>query len=110
MLCRQRLQTRLKMVLVVMAFVSVFASGCGRVRTVLVPPGEPVRLREPVKKAKVWVADKDGKEVPGEVTVPAGWYALAPEPEAKAPASERKVKAAKPNPADPKTGARDGGL
>ena len=75
----QRSQTRLKMALVVMTCASVFVTGCGKTRTVLVPYGEPVRLREPVKKAKVWVADKDGTEVKGEVDLPEGWYAL-PEP------------------------------
>lgn len=54
------------------------ASGCGR-KVVLVPPGEPVRLRQPVKKVKIWAADKDGFEIPGEVDLPEGWYAL-PDP------------------------------
>jgi hypothetical protein len=66
--------TRWKMALVVTLFASVCLSGC--TRTILVPPGEPVRLREPIPQAKVWVADKDGNEVPGEVDLPEGWYAL----------------------------------
>ena len=78
---KKRLRTPLKMALVVMTFVIVFASGCGKTKVVLVPPGEPVRLREPVKKAKVWAADKKGKEVPGEVDLPQGWYVLPPESE-----------------------------
>lgn len=53
-------------------------SGCGR-RVVLIPPGEPVRLRQPVKKVKVWAADAKGNEIPGEVDLPEGWYAL-PDP------------------------------
>lgn len=56
--------------------------GCGT-RTVLIPPGEPVRFRAPVKKAKIWAADKNRVEVPGEVTIPEGWYALPPPPEKK---------------------------
>jgi len=63
-------------------FVIVCLSGCAT-RTVLVPPGEPVRLRETVRQAKVWVADKDGKEIPGVVDLPEGWYVLpdpGPEP------------------------------
>jgi len=34
-----------------------------------------VRLREPVK-AKIWALDKDGKEIPGEIVIPEGWWAL----------------------------------
>ena len=54
---------------------SACLSGCAE-RVIVVPTGEPVRLREPVK-AKVWVADKDGREVPAVVVLPAGWWALA---------------------------------
>lgn len=68
---------RWKTALVVMICASVCLSGC--TRTVLVPPGEPVRLRKPIPKAKVWIADKEGKEIPGEVELPEGWYAL-PDP------------------------------
>ena len=49
--------------------------GCG-VRTVYVPAGEPIRLRQSVKACKVWVADKDGKELPSTLDLPEGWYAL----------------------------------
>jgi hypothetical protein len=65
------------MVLFAMIFANVCLSGCGT-RTVLVRPGEPIRIRAETK-AKVWVADKNGKEVPGEVKIPEGWYAL-PDP------------------------------
>lgn len=54
--------------------------GCARTRTVYVPDGEPVRLREPLKKVKIWALDKDKKEVPGEMDLPEGWYAL-PDPD-----------------------------
>ena len=53
-------------------------TGCGA-RTIYVKDGEPVRLRQSVKACKVWVADKDGKEVPSTLDVPEGWYAL-PDP------------------------------
>jgi hypothetical protein len=72
-----RSQTRWKTALVAMLFASACLSGCGR-RVVLVPPGEPVRLRQTVKKAKIWAADKNGTEVPGEVDLPEGWYAVPP--------------------------------
>jgi hypothetical protein len=47
---------------------------CGT-RTVLVRPGDPVRIRQ-TTRVKVWVCDKDGKEIPGEVDLPEGWWAL----------------------------------
>jgi hypothetical protein len=71
-----------KTALVAEIFVIVCLSGCAT-RTLLVPPGEPVRLRETVRHAKVWVADKDGKEIPAVVDLPEGWYCLpdpGPEP------------------------------
>ena len=55
------------------------AMGCG-VRTIYVPHGTPVRLRETVKDAKVWVKDADGEPVAGKMDIPEGWYAL-PMPE-----------------------------
>ncbi len=60
-----------------MLFGAVCSSGC--TRTVLVPPGEPVRLRETIRGAKVWAADKDGREIPGVLDLPEGWYCL-PDP------------------------------
>jgi hypothetical protein len=56
------------------------ASGCGSgapfVRTIYVPDGTPVRLRETIHGAKVWVKDADGQAVPGRMDLPEGWYAL----------------------------------
>ncbi|HOI56121.1 MAG TPA: hypothetical protein PLP01_12785 [Phycisphaerae bacterium] len=55
-------------------------TGCGGgapfTRTIYVPDGTPVRLRETVKDAKVWVKDADGKPVAGKMDLPEGWYAL----------------------------------
>ena len=53
-------------------------SGCAT-RTVYVPDGEPVRLRETVKAAKVWVLDKEGQPVAGRMDLPEGWFVL-PDP------------------------------
>ena len=50
-------------------------TGCG-VRTIYVPHGTPVRLRETVENAKVWVLDADGKPVAGKMNLPEGWYCL----------------------------------
>ncbi len=59
-------------------------TGCGGgapfTRTIYVPDGTPVRLRETVRDAKVWVKDADGKPVAGKMDLPEGWYAL-PMPE-----------------------------
>lgn len=52
--------------------------GCGA-RTIYVPTGDPVRLRAPVRGAKVWVLDKDGKPTAGTMDLPEGWYCL-PDP------------------------------
>ena len=54
----------------------VLLAGCSHTRTIYVPAGEPVRLRETVRKAKVWVVDKDGKPVAGVMDLPEGWYCL----------------------------------
>ena len=50
-------------------------TGCG-VRTIYVPHGTPVRLRETVKDVKVWVKDADGQPVAGQMDLPEGWYSL----------------------------------
>ena len=52
----------------------VLLTGC--VRTVYVPHGTPVRLRETVRDAKVWVKEADGQVVEGRMDLPEGWYAL----------------------------------
>ena len=52
----------------------VLLAGC--VRTVYVPHGTPVRLRETVPHVKVWVKEADGQVVEGRMDLPEGWYAL----------------------------------
>ena len=49
-------------------------TGC--VRTIYVPHGTPVRLRETVKDVKVWVKDAGGEPVAGRMDLPEGWYAV----------------------------------
>jgi len=49
-------------------------AGC--TRTIYVPHGTPVRLRETVKDVKVWVKDAGGEPVAGQMDIPEGWYAL----------------------------------
>ena len=60
------------------ALLAVLCAGCAR--TIYVPHGEPVRLRETVKDVKVWVMGPDGKPVAGKMDLPEGWYALPMEP------------------------------
>lgn len=55
-------------------------AGCGR-RTIYVPDGTPVRLRETVPKVKVWVPDESGSPTAGVMDLPEGWYALPVESE-----------------------------
>ena len=55
-------------------------TGCWA-RTIYVPAGEPVRLRETVRDVKVWVLDENGKPVAGVMDLPEGWYCLPVPPE-----------------------------
>jgi len=55
----------------------------GCTRTIYVAYGEPVRLRETIPNAKVWVMDADGKPVAGRMPLHEGWYCL-PDPGAEA--------------------------
>ena len=54
--------------------VALLVGGCAR--TVYVPSGEPVRLRETIRAAKVWVLDATGTPTPGTMTLMEGWYVL----------------------------------
>ncbi len=67
-----------KMVLAATICATVCLTGCAT-RVVVVPTGEPVRLRQTVRQVKVWVADKDGVEIPAEIDLPEGWWCL-PDP------------------------------
>ena len=54
------------------------ASGCFS-RTVYVPDGEPVRLRQRVARCRVWARNSTGGWTAGRMDLPEGWYAL-PDP------------------------------
>jgi len=58
-----------------LVLVLVLPAGCST-RTIYVPSGEPVRLRQTVRNAKVWVLDKDGQAIAGRMDLPEGWYCL----------------------------------
>jgi hypothetical protein len=79
---RDRLRARVRqywpVVLVGALMLSVCGCGSGApfTRTIYVPDGTPVRLRETIHSAKVWVKDADGQAVPGRMDLPEGWYCL----------------------------------
>ena len=60
---------------ILLLLVVLLLPGCGT-RTIYVPSGEPVRLRETIRGAKIWVLDKDGKPVAGIMDLAEGWYVL----------------------------------
>ena len=68
-----------KLAIVAFVIVLLVVSGCST-RTIYVPSGEPVRLRQTVRSAKVWILDADGQPVAGVMDLPDGWYCL-PVPE-----------------------------
>jgi len=76
---RDRLRGTVKKTWFLVPIAFVLLAGCVT-RTVYVPHGTPVRLRETIRAAKVWVKDADGEAVKGEVDLHEGWFAL-PVPE-----------------------------
>lgn len=92
---RDRLRKKIRatwktpVLLILIAAVTFPLGGCWfrQVRTVYIEDGQPVRLRETIKSAKVWVPGKDGTPVAGVVDLPEGWYCLplTEEPEPATP-------------------------
>ena len=72
---KRRLRARVRQTWAVVLLCVAFLSGCAN-RTILVPEGEPVRLRETIRGAKVWVMDANGKPAASKMDLPAGWYCL----------------------------------
>ena len=72
---KKRLRARVRQTWAVVLLCVLFLPGCGA-RTVYVPEGEPVRLRETIRGAKVWVKDQQGNTVAGRVDLLEGWYCL----------------------------------
>ena len=77
---KKRLRARVRQTWAVSLLCIVFLTGCGA-KTIYVPDGEPVRLRETIRGAKVWVKDANGETVAGRVDLLEGWYCLALPPE-----------------------------
>ena len=78
---KDKLRAKVRKHWLIIAFVlSILLTGCAGgspfTRTIYVPHGTPVRLRETIKDAKVWVKDTDGQVLPGKMDLPEGWYAL----------------------------------
>ena len=72
---KKRLHKRVRETWAVILLGVLLLSGCGA-RTIYVADGEPVRLRETIRNAKVWVKDQHGQNVAGKMNLPEGWYAL----------------------------------
>ncbi len=59
-----------------LVLVCLLLTGCTSSKVIYVPDGEPVKIRETIKNAKVWTLDSQGKPVAGKMDIPAGWFAL----------------------------------
>ena len=68
-----------KLPVIAFLIVVLVLPGCAT-RTIYVASGEPVRLRETVRGAKVWVLDENGEPVAGVMDLPESWNCL-PVPE-----------------------------
>ena len=66
-------QTKSVIIWVITLYLTMSAGGCNR--TVYVPDGSPVRLRQTVKNVDVWVYVGDKWEA-GKLDLPEGWYAM----------------------------------
>lgn len=71
----------LSLFLLLLLALGSFLPGCSPwfTRTVYVPHGAAVRLRETLHQVKIWAKDEKGEFVPGTMDLPEGWYAL-PDP------------------------------
>ena len=77
---KRRLRDRVRRTWAAVLLCVLFLPGCVN-RTIYIPQGEPVRLRQTIHGAKVWVKDANGNTVPGRVDLLEGWYCLELPPE-----------------------------
>ena len=63
-------------VVVPLVLACILLGGCTSSKIIYVPDGEPVKIRETIKNAKIWTLDSQGKPVAGKMDIPAGWFAL----------------------------------
>ena len=71
---------RLLKLIAALVVASVLLGGCGGTRTVLIPPGEPVQLAEPVKAHIYTDVSGTRQRSDNRVTLPEGWWCL-PDPD-----------------------------
>ena len=63
--------------LIAIAIVAIaLLSGCGSTRTVLIPPGEPVQLAEPVKAYIYIDVEGEREKSTNRIILPEGWWCL----------------------------------
>ena len=63
--------------LLTISLICTICSGCTMfTRTIYVPEGQTVRLRQDVKNVKVWVKEKSGNTAQGRLTLKEGWFVL----------------------------------
>ena len=61
----------------IILFFLLFLCGCTMfTRTIYVPEGQTVRLRQDVNNVKVWVKTADGGVAEGRITLKEGWFAV----------------------------------
>lgn len=82
---RRKLRNRIKgtwhtSAVALLLLTAFWLPGC-RPRTIYVPHGEPVRLRETCRNVDVWVMDASGTPTAGRMDLPEGWYCLPVEDE-----------------------------
>ena len=73
---RDKLRKKVRDFWLVCFFLFLLSGTAGCTRTIYVPHGTPVRLRETVRNVKVWVKDADGQVVAGKMDLPEGWFCL----------------------------------
>lgn len=61
--------------LILLCLFSFTQAGCTIfTRTVYVPDGSSVRLRQSLKNVKIWAKQKDGSIAEGRMNIPEGWF------------------------------------
>ena len=65
-------------------FLITSLSGCAIfTRTIYVPDGKAIRLRQRVVNVKVWVKENGGNTAEGRLDIPEGWFCLPMKEDAK---------------------------
>jgi len=62
---------------IILIFVLIMAAGCIPIKTVYIPHGQAVQLREPLKAVKVWVITDKGEKLPSTMDIPEGFWVLS---------------------------------